>query len=237
MWSGPRNISTAVLRAFENRPDTAVTDEPFYAHYLVKTALNHPGREEVIASQEQDWDQVVTWLLGPVPNGKRIWYQKHMAQHNLPGVNLDWTEQLTNCFLIRDPREVILSYIKNHELLSPDQLGFPQQAELFDRIVQTTGVIPPIVDARDILNDPRPLLTRLCEKIGISFLEQMLFWPKGPRDSDGVWGKYWYHNVQKSTGFKPYTPSVEPLPDELTPIYLKCQRNYNILYRHRLGGL
>ena len=155
MWSGPRNISTALMRSFENRPDTAVIDEPFYAHYLHKTGLEHPGRDKVLVSQSINWDEVADMLVGPIPEEKPIWYQKHMAQHNLEDCDLSWTRNVTNCFLIRNPKEVILSYGKHFPIKNELLLGFIQQMDLFKYILDQTGVIPPVLDAKDILIDPK----------------------------------------------------------------------------------
>ena len=148
MWSGPRNISTAMMRSFENREDTFVSDEPFYAHYLKLTGIDHPLRKEVMETRNSDWDEVSQYLTGTIPQDKSVWYQKHMAQHNLPGVELDWTSRLTNCFLIRNPGEVILSYSKKYEITSVYQLGFPQQFELYDKIEQDSGMSPIVIDSK-----------------------------------------------------------------------------------------
>jgi len=204
MWSGPRNISTAMMRSFENREDTFVSDEPFYAHYLKLTGIDHPMRKEVMETRNSDWDEVSQYLTGTIPQDKSVWYQKHMAQHNLPGVELDWTSRLTNCFLIRNPGEVILSYSKKYEITSVYQLGFPQQFELYDKIEQDSGMSPIVIDSKDVLMNPKNMLQKLCEKLEVPFSDKMLSWSPGKRDSDGVWGQHWYGNVEKSTGFQAY---------------------------------
>jgi hypothetical protein len=176
MWSGPRNISTAMMRSWGNRPDTFVCDEPLYAHYLRNTDVEHPGRDEVIASQENDWRKVVAWLTGPAPQGRAIFYQKHMTHHLLPEIDRNWLGAVTNCFLIRDPREMITSLLKF--LPSPNlrDTGLPQQVEIFDWVRRHTGSVPPVVDSKDVLLQPRRMLGLLCEAIGVAFTEAMLSW-------------------------------------------------------------
>jgi Sulfotransferase domain len=236
MWSGPRNISTAMMRAFENRADTVVTDEPLYGHYLLKTGLDHPGREEVIAAQETDWQKVAAALTGPVPGGRRVWYQKHMTHHLLPEIGRDWLAALTNCFLIRDPREVLASYVRTRAEPTLADLGVLQQAELYEHVCARTGAAPPVLDARDVLEDPRRMLGLLCAAIGIAFSERMLAWPAGPRPSDGVWARHWYASVWRSTGFQPYRPPTAPLPESLQPLADACAPCYRLLHAHRLGA-
>ena len=235
MWSGPRNISTAMMRSFENRPDTAVIDEPLYAHYLANTTVDHPGRDEVIAAGPADWRDAAAHLTGPVPGGRAVFYQKHMTQHLLPSIDRGWIARLTNCFLIRDPREVLTSFMKVVDTPTARDLGFPQQAELFDTECSRTGATPPVIDARDVLEDPRRTLGALCDAVGIPFLDEMLAWPAGPRETDGVWAPHWYASVEKSTGFGRYKPKNEPVPDELRPVLEQCEPVYARLHEHRLG--
>ncbi len=199
MWSGPRNISTAMMRAFENRPDCAVVDEPFYAAYLAITDVDHPAREAVLASQPQDWRVVADALVSGEP--APIYYQKHMCQHILPDMDLAFTEHLTNCFLIREPRRIIASYARVRPEFTLEELGFPQQLALFERERERLGEAPPVLDAVKTLEDPRGVLKLLCAQVGIPFSETMLTWPAGPRSSDGVWAPHWYEAVWKSTGF------------------------------------
>ena len=234
MWSGPRNISTALMRSWENREDTAVSDEPFYGAYLKETGLDHPGREEIVEAMESDWEDVVKFITGPIPDSKVIWFQKQMAHHMLADWSLDWLEKVTNCFLIRDPKEVILSYSKKFEIRSLDLLGYRRQVEIFDLVKEITGEIPIVLDAKDVLSNPEGILKKLCEKLVVPFSGSMLSWPMGKRDSDGVWGKYWYQSVENSTGFKPYMPNDEPLPENLIPVYNQCKPDYKKLYRFRL---
>lgn len=236
MWSGPRNISTAMLRAWENRPDTAVCDEPLYACFLKQTGRAHPGAAEIIARCQTDWRKVVAFLTGPVPGGKAIFYQKHMTHHLLPDIDRSWLDRLTHCFLIRDPRDVLTSYLNIHDLPEPrlEDLGFPQQLEIFERVCERTGSVPPVLDARDVLENPRGMLSALCERLGIEFSERMLHWPPGPRETDGIWARYWYHAVEASTGFQPYRPKSDAVPAHLRGVYAECLPYYEKLARHRL---
>lgn len=234
MWSGPRNISTAMMRSFENRPDCAVVDEPLYAHYLRATGVDHPGREEVISTHEPDWERVVESLLGPVPSARSVWYQKHMAHHLLPDMGRAWVAGLTNCFLIRDPAEVITSFIKIVPNPTATDLGLPQQVELFEAERSRTGRVPPVIDGADVLRNPRAMLSALCSRVGIDFDDRMLSWPAGPRASDGVWARHWYASVEKSTGFEPYKPKNEPVPDRLRSVHAECDSLYKSLAAHKL---
>ena len=236
MWSGPRNISTAMMRAWGNRPDTFVCDEPLYAHYLVKTRVPHPGADEVIRSQDNDWQKVVAWLTTHEPPGKTIFYQKHMTHHLLPEIDREWLGRVTNCFLIRHPRDVITSYIKIVPNPTLEDTGFPQQAEIFDWVCTNRGVTPPVVDAVDVLNQPRRTLGLLCDSLGIAFEESMLAWAPGLRPSDGVWAKHWYKEVETSTGFRPYVPKPDRVPDRLASLYAECLEIYERLYALRLGS-
>jgi hypothetical protein len=238
MWSGPRNISTALLRSWGNRPDTYVTDEPLYAHYLHTTGYDHPGAAEVIASQPTDWREVAAWLAGPVPLGKRVWYQKHMAHHLLPVIQRGWLESLTNCFLIREPREMITSLLRILPLPTLADTGLPQQWSLFEAEAERTGTTPVVLEAKDVLADPRRMLTTFCAVLDIPFTEAMLTWPAGPRETDGVWAKHWYGAVERSTGFQPYQPKPDLVPAEFSELLAECEQLYARLYEYRLraGG-
>jgi hypothetical protein len=197
MWSGPRNISTALMRSWENRPDTRVIDEPFYAYYLAETGLDHPGRDEVIAAGETSWQAVVADLVAPCDG---VYYQKHMTQHLIPGLPRDWIGSLTNVLLIRDPFEVVASYVRSRADVVAADIGLVQQTELYDQL----GGGVPVIDAADFLQNPEGYLRWLCDFVGVDFTERMLHWPSGPRDSDGVWAPHWYAAVLASTGFEPY---------------------------------
>lgn len=235
MWSGPRNISTAMLRSWGNRPDTFVCDEPLYAHYLQQTKRKHPGAREVIEHHETDWRKVVAWLTGDVPDGKAVFYQKQMAHHLLPMIDRGWLGELTNCFLIRDPREMITSLVRKLPDPKIEDTGLPQQVEVFEFVRRETGGVPPVLDARDVLEDPRRILTLLCEAVGVDFRESMLSWPAGTRDTDGIWAKHWYANVEKTTGFEPYRQKPDAVPDALVALHAECMEYYNTLHGHRLG--
>ena len=234
MWSGPRNISTAMMRAWENRPDTAVVDEPFYAFFLAASGLDHPAREEVIASQPTDWRAVVEGLLGPVPGGRPVFYQKHMTHHVLPQMGLDWLAGVTNCFLVRHPREMVASYVETRSEPTLEDLGYVQQAGLLDRVADRLGSAPTVVDARDVLSDPRGVLSALCGRLGVPFSEAMLAWPPGPRATDGVWAPHWYASVQRSTGFMPYRPSRKPVPAHLENLVEQSLAYYQRLSKYRI---
>jgi hypothetical protein len=234
MWSGPRNISTAMMRAWGNRPDAFVIDEPFYAYYLKATGKKHAGADEVIATGETDWRKVVTQLTSPLPNGKRIFFQKQMTHHLLPEVDREWLGSVANCFLIRDPREVIASYIKKQGDPALQDLGFVQQAEIFDWVCARTGAPPPVIDARDVLENPKKTLGLLCDAVDVEFSESMLSWPPGLRDTDGIWAKYWYGEVARSTSFEPYRPRHDEVPKHLFEIHKRCRECYDRLYEHRL---
>jgi len=234
MWSGPRNISTAMMRAWGNRPDTFVIDEPFYAYYLRATGKKHPGADEIIASSETDWRNVVAQLTGPIPNAKGIFFQKQMAHHLLPAVDREWLGAVTNCFLIREPREVIASYVKKREDPALHDLGFVQQAEIFDFVRVRTSSIPPIVDAKDVLENPDRMLHLLCKAVGVEFSESMLSWPPGLRETDGIWAKHWYGEVAKTTSFQPYRPRHVEVPARLQEIHDRSRECYERLYEYRL---
>jgi hypothetical protein len=234
MWSGPRNISTAMMRSWGNRKDTVVIDEPFYAFYLKTTGKEHPGAGEVIAHGQTDWRKIVAQLTGPAPAGKKIFFQKQMTHHLLPEVDREWLHAVTNCFLIRDPAEVITSYIKKNNDPAFEDLGFTQQVEIFDWVSEHTGAIAPVVDARDVLENPGRILRLLCEAVGVEFDEAMLSWPPGLRETDGNWAKHWYGEVASSTMFRPYQPRNEKVPERLRPIHDRCRECYEQLYQHRL---
>jgi hypothetical protein len=234
MWSGPRNISTAMMRSWGNRPDTLVVDEPFYAFYLKSTGKKHPGADEVIASEETDWRKVIERLTGAIPDDKRIFYQKQMTHHLLPEIDREWLVGMTNCFLIRDPREVILSYAKKQGDPTLEDLGFVQQAEIFDWVRARSGSIPPVIDASNVLQNPERLLRLLCTAVAIEFDESMLSWPSGLRETDGVWARYWYGEVAKSTSFQQYKPREGIAPDRLHELHEQCLEYYERLHEYRL---
>jgi sulfotransferase family protein len=230
MWSGPRTVSTALMRAWENRPDTVVVDEPLYAFYLAATGLDHPGRDEVIASQPRDWREVLRQLVSdPLPPGVSIYYQKHMTHHLLPSVDRAALAGLRHAFLIRDPRSLLASYARVRSAPTLADLGLAQQASIFEEFGG------PVLDSADLLAAPEAALRALCAALGVPFSAAMLSWPPGPRASDGVWAPYWYDSVRRSTGFVPSSrassappvldPALEPLLDECLPYYEKLRKN------------
>ena len=233
-WSGPRNISTALLRSWGSRSDTAVVDEPLYAHYLQRTGLAHPLAAEVLAAHETDWRKVVTTLTGPAPGGRAIFYQKHMAQHLLEDIDLDWIAGLRNFLLIRDPVEVLPSFDRRFADPAASDTGLPQQVRLFGWLTDRLGTPPPVIDARDVLQDPRRMLTLLCEALDVPFDDAMLAWAPGARPTDGVWAPAWYDRVEQSTGFAAYRPPTEPLPEHLKAVAEQCRPLYERLYGSRL---
>ncbi len=231
MWSGPRNLSTAMMYSFGNRPDTAIWDEPFYAAYLETTGLNHPLRAETLKAGETNPARIAARCQGPIPDGKSVFYQKHMTHHMLPGFPLDWLENTTNIFLIRRPDRVIASYHAKRENPVLDDLGFRQQADIFERL---RGQNPVVIDSDDILKAPEAALRALCKAIGLGFLPAMLHWPQGGHSADGPWASHWYGAVWRSTGF---ARGVSP-PPVLTPegraLCARAQPYYDRLARFRL---
>ena len=230
MWSGPRTVSTALMRAWENRPDTVVVDEPLYAFYLAATGLDHPGRDEVIASQPTSWQAVLRSLTsGPLPPGVTICYQKHMTHHLLPAVDRCALTGLRHAFLIRDPRSLLASYARVRSAPTLADVGLRQQAEIF---AEFGG---PVLDSADLLAEPEAALRALCAALGVPFSFAMLSWPPGPRASDGVWAPYWYDSVRRSTGFARVVPgsaappvldpALEPLLEQCLPYYEKLRKN------------
>ncbi|MFZ5963624.1 HAD family hydrolase [Thalassococcus sp. BH17M4-6] len=200
MWSGPRNLSTAMMYSFGNRADFHVVDEPFYGPYLRKTGLDHPMRAEIIADRPESAQEVAASLLGPILDGKPHVYHKHMAQHMIPGISRDWMADCTNVFLIRHPARVVASFADKYENPTLDDIGFVQQAELY-ALAKALGQTPVVIDSADIRRDPDRMLRALCEAIDLPFDPAMLRWPAGGHPQDGVWKKVWYASVHTSTGF------------------------------------
>lgn len=200
MWSGPRNLSTAMMYSFGARGDCAVIDEPFYAAYLTRTGLDHPMREEIIGSQPSDPEQVLAGLMGPIPQGKQHFYQKHMTQHMIDGVPREWIKDVLNVFLIRHPARVVASFSAKYERPTLADIGFRQQAELFEQ-VYVLGGDPVVIDSADIRRDPEGQLRALCDRIGLKWDPAMLSWPEGGHAQDGVWAAHWYGAVHRSTRF------------------------------------
>lgn len=230
MWSGPRNISTALMRSWEHRGDCAVSDEPLYAHYLATTGLDHPAAADVIRAGDTDAARVAAALsTGPVPGGQPVWYQKHMTHHLLPGMDLAWVHRLHNVFLIRDPALVVASYVRSRADCAPADIGVLQQAELFDAVAQRLGRAPRVIDGERFLQDPAAHLQRICADAGVAYTERMLHWPPGPRASDGVWAPHWYHAVWASTGFEPWRPRTAVLDEAGRRVAEACRPAYERL--------
>ena len=234
MWSGPRNISTAMMYSFDNRPDCFATDEPLYANYLLSTKTTHPDADEVIDHYDTNLESLINHLTGPIPNGMPIWYQKHMCQHIAGGANLDWLDDLINCFLIRDPREVLLSLTSITDVVNLWVMGLPQQMRILSHVVETTGKEPPIMDAHDVLENPVGMLSALCERLEIEYLDDMTSWESGPRDCDGIWARHWYDSVWKSTGFSSPMAREGRLRPEHAIVLEEAKPLYDELWSRRL---
>ena len=234
MWSGPRNISTAMMYSFGNRADCEAWDEPFYGFSLKNHGNDHPMRDEIIAAMETDWNRLVEKCT--TPSQKPLLYQKHMTHHMLEGYDRSFILKLTNAFLIRNPARVLASYTQKWAEVDLRAIGFIEQAEIFDMVAQKLGHAPPVIDADDVLADPRRTLSKLCAACGIAFDEVMLTWPKGPKPFDGVWAKHWYNAVWASEGFTAQMPKPLPsLPAPLTRIAEQARPYYERLQKHRLA--
>jgi hypothetical protein len=227
MWSGPRNISTALMRSFENRPDTWVVDEPFYGFYLQNTQYDHPGRADIIAAMTSDWRRVAEELVSaPADVSRRVHYQKHMTHHLLSEVDLSFIGSLNNVFLIRNPALIIESYAKVRPDFDIVELGFLQQWSIYQYCL-THGQRPPIIlDSQQVLAAPEQTLKALCQALGLNFFPAMLQWPKGARASDGVWAKYWYDSVENSTGFNTGYERQAVVPTRYSAIHAQAYEIY-----------
>jgi len=233
VWSGPRNISTALMRAWENRPDCVVVDEPLYAAYLALTGIDHPGSQQVLDAGPTDWREALAALGAAVPAGVRVHYAKHMTHHLLPAMGWDWLTSSTNVLLVRDPREVVASYVRSRATVEPVDIGLDQQADLLDHL-HAAGQRPPVIDASDFLRDPRAHLEWWCDWLGLPFTDAMLHWPAGPRASDGVWAPHWYDAVYASTGFEPWRPREVELSAHDAAVAEACRPAYERLREHRV---
>jgi hypothetical protein len=228
MWSGPRNLSTAMMRSWENRSDTVVMDEPLYATFLASTGFNHPAAFDVIAAGPADDDSAIAACVAPVPDGISISYQKHMAHHLLPHMDRTWLGEMRNCLLLRDPRRVLASYAKVRAEISLEDIGLPQQIELADRCEV-------VIDTDDFLHDPPGYLDELCRRLDVTFDGAMLAWPPGPRDSDGIWAPHWYSAVVDSTGFGPPPDAPpDPLPPQFAALTEEAMAIYEGLRVHAM---
>lgn len=232
MWSGPRALSTALLRAWGSRADAAVLDEPFFGYYITRRGPTRPGRERFLP---HDWQTVVRQLDGPIPAARPIWYQKHHALHLSGEVPRDWMDRVTNCFLIRDPRLVVRSYSQIRTRFAATDLGYPQLTELFEYLRARTGFAPLVIDAGELARRPRAYLTSMCAALAVDFDERMLRWPAGRRATDPELGDPWYASVQISTGFFAHPePGKVTVSDRYANVIAECMPHYQRLYDYRL---
>ena len=236
MWSGPRNLSTAMMRSFENRPDCEVWDEPFYAAYLTVTGIVHPMREAVIAGGETDWRQVACQCIGAPASGAPIFFQKHMTHHMVAGIGRDWIEQVTSAFLIRDPAYVVASYGNKRAEVELRDIGFTEQYEIFNETAERLGHAPPVIDADDVRRDPHGIIMALCQALDIPFDERMLSWPAGSRASDGAWAPHWYDAVNRSTGFAAPADAPPALAGHAGQVAAAARPYYEALLEHAISS-
>lgn len=234
MWSGPRNLSTAMMYAFAARGDCAVWDEPFYAAYLEATGIDHPMKAEIIAAHEADPDRVAAACKGPIPQGQSLFYQKHMTQHMISEFDRRWMRSCRNVFLIRHPARVVASYSKKRESPTLEDIGFVQQAELFVEVADWSGVAPVVVDSDDIRTDPEGTLKKLCTACGVPFTRRMLSWPADGHAADGVWAAHWYGAVHRSTGFERAEGPLPALGGTYAKLAEMALPSYEKLATHRI---
>ena len=230
MWSGPRNISTALMRSFENRTDTKVYDEPFYSYYLKNTNLDHPMKEEIINTYPSDEKEIIN-LITKNDDNYKIFYQKHMTHHILDETNLEWINKGLNCFLIRDPAKVIVSYIKKNTLRSIKDVGFEKLYQIFKLL---NSKKPIVINSDYLLENPEKYLKILCKKLNLNFDEKMLNWPKGFRDTDGIWSKVWYQDVISTTTFNKNSNKEYKVPKNFENIYKECQEIYEEINKYSI---
>lgn len=227
-WSGPRNISTALMRSWSSRSDTYVIDEPFYAYYLKEKKLKHPMYKEIINHYPNNYDSIVENLTSSIPNGKKIWYQKHMAHHLTKLTNIDWILECQNCILVRHPKEVISSYAAKNDLKSVEELGYFQQKEIVQFLRRSNKPFQ-VIDSKDLLKNPGAILTNWCKKVNVSFDKKMLHWNKGVHPNDGIWWKHWYNNVINSTQFQKYQKKNITIEKKYESIYNESMVYYTYL--------
>ncbi len=235
MWSGPRNISTAMMRSFSSRPDCFVSDEPFYGAFLKETGADHPMADEVVAAMETDWRKVADRLEGDPPDGSPVWYQKQMAHHMVGPIAPDDLDGLTHAFLIRNPQRMAASYARKREAVTVDDLGLRLQREFFDRECERLGHAPPVIDSAYVLAEPAGVLSQLCWALGIPWDPAMLGWPAGRHPQDGIWASHWYGHVEASTNFEPADAGDPPqLEPALQAVADACMGDYLHLSRFAL---
>ena len=236
MWSGPRNLSTAMMRSFGSRADTFVSDEPFYGCFLKSAGADHPMREQVMAAMDCDWGSVLEELRSDPEDGSPIWYQKHMWHHMVGPIGYGDFEGFTHAFLIREPERMIASYLRKRETAAFEDFGLEQQTEFFDREADRLGSAPPVIDASDVLSDPAGVLSRLCDALRIPWDRRMLSWAPGRRDTDGPWAPHWYAAVEESSGFEPAGAQAVQLPPDSRKLADRCRPYYDRLAEHRLSA-
>ncbi|MAP95869.1 MAG: sulfotransferase family protein [Ponticaulis sp.] len=233
MWSGPRNLSTAMMRSFGTRSDTFCVDEPFYGVYLNETGLKHPMREEILARHPTSAASIIHDLAYKKFE-KPVFYQKHMTHHMIAPIPRDWFDRVRSAFLIRHPARVLASYAKKAETVSLADIGFVQQAEIFDRVCDQTGKTPVVIDSDDILRKPKKKLKKLCEALDIPFTTEMLSWQAGPKPEDGAWAEHWYDSVNASTGFGDPPGDVPELSGNYHGILAQALPIYERLSEHKI---
>lgn len=227
LWSGPRNVSTALMYSFAQRDDTAVIDEPLYAYYLLVTNANHPGKEEIIKSMESDAAVVINKIiLGE--QRKPVLFFKQMV-HHLVNIDESFINKTENIFLIRNPEEILSSYSKIISNPTMSDVGIKKQFELFEKL-EASGKVSCVIDAKELLLDPPKVLAEVCSKLKLPFTTKMLSWNAGARAEDGIWAKHWYGAVHKSTGFQKYQQKKIELPSSLKPLADECKVYYEYLY-------
>lgn len=234
MWSGPRNISTTMMRSFANRADTAAIDEPFYAWFLKTTGADHPCRAQTLADYPNDWDGVIAWIDRAPENGEEIKFLKHIAYHLQDDADFSFALHHRNFLLIRDPRAMVASFSTKYDDVTPIVRSYEMEIRLFEFLTER-GLSCPIVDATDMLKAPEPMLKALSAALGISFDRAMLSWPAGPRPEDGPWAAHWYDAVWASTGFRPYVEKSAKLSRELDEIAEKAMAAYQRLAAQKLA--
>ena len=235
MWSGPRNLSTAMMVSFAQRQDCSVVDEPFYAAYLHATGLKHPLYQEIIEDGVTDNKAVADYCIGPVPQGMKVFYQKHMTHHMIPEFDREWMAKLTNVFLIRDPLKVIASYNIKRENPNLSDIGIAEQLDIFNRVCEMTGEVPVVIDSADILANPDFMLRKLCSSLNLDFDPRMLSWVAGPKPFDGVWAKHWYESVWESTGFGKPSNNNPVIPQSLNSLAKEAQALFEKIKIHALS--
>ena len=228
-WSGPRNISTALMRSWSSRSDSFVSDEPLYAYYLKAKQLKHPMYKEIIDHYPNQYEDVITSLNSEIPNGKQHWYQKHMAHHLIDLSNIDWIKNFENCILIRHPKDVINSYVKKNTLNHIDELGYPQQYKIMEYL-DSIGKKFIVIDSNILLDRPETILSQWCKSIDLEFDSSMLKWEMGNHAQDGIWWKHWYDNVITTTHFQKFSGNQHELDQKYQLIYDEALDYYNKLY-------